>query len=94
MVGSGQLLASLNIRTIVSMVSGETYVEPNLLMESQEFLDQLAKADSLDELLAWVDENFQPVKIPPVEMRGDFLFAVDKRRYQNVIKNFADWLDK
>jgi len=58
MVGSGQLLASLNIRTIVSMVSGETYVEPNLLMESQEFLEQLAKADSLDELLAWVDENF------------------------------------
>jgi|LakMenEpi03Aug12_release.lakeMendotaPanAssembly.Ray.scaffolds.fasta_scaffold00332_107 hypothetical protein len=58
MVGSGQLLASLNIRTIVSMVSGETYVEPNLLLENQDFLDQMAKADTMEELVDWVNENY------------------------------------
>lgn len=58
MVAIGQLLSSLNIRVIVSVVSGETYVEPNLLLESQDFLDQLAKADTMEELVDWVNENY------------------------------------
>lgn len=58
MVAIGQLLSSLNIRVIVSVVSGETYVEPNLLLENQDFLDQMAKADTMEELVDWVNENY------------------------------------
>ena len=58
MVNSGSLLSTLTPRVVVSVVSGETYVDAHLLMEDDEFLAQMGKANSTTELIDWVNENY------------------------------------
>jgi hypothetical protein len=58
MIEMGKLVSELGTRKVLSMVEGETTVSGYLLMESEEFLAELRKADSLEELVDWVEENY------------------------------------
>lgn len=58
MVGSGSLISTLTPRVIASVVSGETFVPAGLLLEDESFLEQMAKANSMEELTEWVNENY------------------------------------
>jgi hypothetical protein len=58
MIGVGQLLSSLNIRVIASAVEGETLVPYSLLMEDDEFLKVIKYANTLEEVIEWVGENY------------------------------------
>ena len=58
MVAIGQLLSTLNLRVIVSMVSDETTVDTYLLMEDEDFLAAASKANRLEELYDFVNENY------------------------------------
>lgn len=58
MIAIGQLLTSLNLRVVVSMVSGETTVDSHLLYEDEEFLKVVQNANYLEEVVDWVNENY------------------------------------
>lgn len=58
MIAIGQLLSTLNIRVIASMVEAETTVPYSLLVENADFLAVIRKADSIEEVLDWVNENY------------------------------------
>lgn len=58
MVAIGQLLSTLNIRVIASMVEGETTVPYSLLVENNDFLTFISKADSIEQVIEWVNENY------------------------------------
>ncbi len=58
MVATGQLLSTLNLRVILSMVAGETTVDEYLLMENAEFLTAVRKANKIEELYDFVNENY------------------------------------
>lgn len=58
MVAIGQLLSTLNIRVIASMVEGETTVPYSLLVENDEFLTFISKADKIEQVIEWVNENY------------------------------------
>jgi len=54
----GQLLTTLNLRIVIGEVSGATLVDENLLLEDAEFLWVANNADSLPEVIDWVNENY------------------------------------
>jgi hypothetical protein len=58
MVATGSLLATLNLRVILSMVSGETTVGVGMLMEDVDFMSLVRKANTIEELTDWVNENY------------------------------------
>jgi hypothetical protein len=58
MVAIGQLLSSLNLRVVASMVEAETTVPYVLLIENTEFLNFVSKADKIEEVVDWVNENY------------------------------------
>jgi len=58
MVAIGSLLSTLNIRIIVGDVSANTTVEYNLLLEDEDFMWQVSKANNFQELYDWVNENY------------------------------------
>lgn len=58
MIAIGQLLSTLNIRVIASMVEGETTVPYSLLIEDTEFLNVISKADTIEQVVEWVNENY------------------------------------
>ncbi len=58
MIATGSLLSTLTPRVVVSVVSGETYVDANLLWEDENFIAQMSKANSTQELVDWVNENY------------------------------------
>jgi hypothetical protein len=58
MVGVGQLLSSLNLNVIASAVEGETTVPWTLLLEDEEFLKIAKYANTLQEVVDWVNENY------------------------------------
>lgn len=58
MVAIGQLLSTLNLNVVCSQVAAETSVEYYLLLEDTEFLKEARKANSLEELCDWVNENY------------------------------------
>lgn len=58
MVAIGQLLSSLTLNVIASAVSAHTTVDYYLLLEDNDFLTQASKADNLNELIEWVNENY------------------------------------
>lgn len=58
MIAIGQLLSTLNIRVIASMVEAETTVPYLLLVENDEFLRFISKADKIKEVVDWVNENY------------------------------------
>lgn len=58
MVAIGQLLTSLNLRVVASMVEGETTVPYSLLIENPEFLTFVSHANKIEEVVEWVNENY------------------------------------
>ena len=54
----GQLLTTLNLRIVIGEVSGATLVDENLLLGDAEFLKVAGSADSLPEVIDWVNENY------------------------------------
>lgn len=58
MVATGQLLGTLNLRVVLSMVSNETTVDEYLLVENSEFLTAVRKANKIEELYDFVNENY------------------------------------
>lgn len=58
MIAVGQLLSSLTLNVIASAVSAHTTVDYYLLKEDTEFLRQASKADTMNELIDWVNENY------------------------------------
>ena len=51
-------MANLNPNIILSMVEGETTVPAVMLIENEEFVWLMQKANELSELTDWVNENF------------------------------------
>lgn len=58
MVAVGQLLSSLTLNVIASAVEGETTVPWTLLLEDEEFLKITKYANTLQEVVDWVNENY------------------------------------
>lgn len=58
MVATGQLLSTLNLRVVLSMVSNETTVDEYLLVENSDFLTAVRKANKIEELYDFVNENY------------------------------------
>lgn len=58
MIAVGQLLSSLNLNVIASAVAGETSVPWTLLLEDEEFLKVAKYANTLEEVVEWVNENY------------------------------------
>ena len=54
----GQLLTTLNLRIVIGEVSGATLVDENLLLGDADFLWVANNADSLPEVIDWVNENY------------------------------------
>lgn len=57
-MNTGQLLSTLNLRVVLSVVSGETTVSQDLLLEDADFLSAVKSADSMQEIVDWVNENY------------------------------------
>lgn len=58
MIAVGQLLSSLNLNVIASAVEGETTVPWSLLLEDEEFVKVTKYANTLEEVVDWVNENY------------------------------------
>lgn len=58
MIAVGQLLSSLNLNVIASAVEGETTVPWSLLLEDEEFVKVVKYANTLAEVVDWVNENY------------------------------------
>ena len=58
MVAVGQLLSSLNMNVIASAVEGETTVPWTLLLEDEDFIKVARYANTLAEVVDWVNENY------------------------------------
>lgn len=58
MIAVGQLLSSLNLNVIASAVEGETTVPWSLLLEDEEFVKVVKYANTLEEVVEWVNENY------------------------------------
>lgn len=58
MVAVGQLLSSLNLNVILGQVEAETTVPRGLLLEDNLFLKVASYANTLDEVIEWVNENY------------------------------------
>lgn len=57
-VATGKLLSSLSLNVIASAVEGETTVPWVLLLEEEEFIDVVRQADSIEDVVEWVNENY------------------------------------
>jgi len=55
---TGQLLATLNLRVVLSVIAQETTVSEHLLLEDSNFLKVVRNANTMEEVLGWVEENF------------------------------------
>jgi len=55
---TGQLLSTLNLRVVLGFVSGETSVHESLLLEDEDFLAVARNADTMEEIVEWVNENY------------------------------------
>lgn len=58
MIKVGNLVLSRGVATVVAAVEAETTVSAYLLLEDDNFLAALRNADSLEELIQWVNENY------------------------------------
>lgn len=54
----GNLMASLNLSVIASAVEGATTVPWGLLLEDDGFREVAARANTMDEVINWVNENY------------------------------------
>jgi hypothetical protein len=57
-MATGQLLATLNLRVVLSVIAQETTVSEYLLLEDSNFLKVVRNANTMEEVLGWVEENF------------------------------------
>jgi N-dimethylarginine dimethylaminohydrolase len=57
-MNTGQLLSTLNLRVVLSVVEGETTVSGNLLLEDADFIAVARSADTMSEIIEWVNENY------------------------------------
>lgn len=55
---TGQLLSTLNLRVVLGFVAGETTVSEHLLLEDENFLALARSADTMQEIVDWVNENY------------------------------------
>jgi hypothetical protein len=55
---TGQLVSTLNLRIVLGIVAGETTVSEQLLLENSEFLAFARSADTIEEVIGWVNENY------------------------------------
>jgi hypothetical protein len=58
MIEIGKLVSEHGVKRVISMVEGETTVSGYLLLENEEFLTTLRNADTLEQVVEWVDENY------------------------------------
>jgi hypothetical protein len=57
-MGTGQIMTTLNLRVILSFVAGKTTVSEQLLLEDDKFLDVVNCADTMQDIIDWVNENY------------------------------------
>jgi len=57
-MGTGQLITTLNLRVVLGFVAGETTVSEYLLLEDENFLAVARSADTMQEVVDWVNENY------------------------------------
>jgi len=57
-MNTGQLLSTLTPRIVLGLVSDETTVSELLLLEDAEFLKAMRGAESVEQLIDWVNENY------------------------------------
>jgi hypothetical protein len=55
---TGQLMTTLNLRVVLGFVAGETTVSEYLLLEDENFLAVARSADTMQEVVDWVNENY------------------------------------
>lgn len=58
MVAVGELLSSLNLNVIMGVVEAETTVSRYMLIEDAEFLKVASYANTMDEVVDWVNDNY------------------------------------
>ncbi len=58
MVAIGQLLVSLNLNVVMSVVEDETTVSRHLLIEDAQFLKVASYANTMEEVVDWVNDNY------------------------------------
>lgn len=57
-MNTGTLLSTLSHRVIASAVSGETTVYAGLLLEDSDYLEFVNGADTIEQVVEWVSENY------------------------------------
>lgn len=57
-MATGQVMTSLNLRVILTFVSEATTVSDQLLLEDDNFLAVVDSADSMQDIIDWVNENY------------------------------------
>jgi hypothetical protein len=58
MITLGKLVSERGVSGVMTEVENATTVSRYLLLESEEFLAELRKAETLDEIVDWVNENY------------------------------------
>ena len=57
-MATGQVMTSLNLRVILTFVAEATTVSDQLLLEDDKFLAVVDSADSMQDIVDWVNENY------------------------------------
>jgi hypothetical protein len=55
---TGQLMTTLNLRVVLGFVAGETTVSEYQLLEDENFLAVARSADTMQDVVDWVNENY------------------------------------
>lgn len=58
MIATGQLLSTLSLMVVLSIAETETTVSGLLLSSDDNFLKMVRSADTIDEVIDWVNENY------------------------------------
>ena len=58
MITLGKLVSERGVSGVMTEVENATTVSRYLLLESEEFLAELRKAETLDEIVGWVNKNY------------------------------------
>ena len=58
MIYLGDLVSERGVRSVMATVEAETTVSAHLLLDDENFLVALRSAETLEELIDWVNENY------------------------------------
>jgi hypothetical protein len=58
MIWLGDLVSERGVKTVMAMVEAETTVSAYILLEDENFLVALRSAETVEELIDWVNENY------------------------------------